>query len=210
MNWTRAAIAGAAGVPLIILLAFGLTRDPKEIPSPLPGRPAPEFSLRVLALGDTASSSVAMSGPDSINLAALRGDVVILNFWASWCTACGVEHEALTRVARRYAGQDVHFFGVVYIDSPQMALRWIERMGGQSYPSLTDEGSRTAIDYGLYGVPETFFIGRDGRVAYKHAGPVTERLLIEKIEQLRAAPAALGAADTPGAPSAPGAGAEGS
>ena len=187
MNWKRAAIAVAAAVPIIALLAFGLTRDPTAIPSPLPGRDAPEFRLRVIALGDTGT--VAPVETDSIALEALRGDVVVINFWASWCAACGVEHEALVRVARRYAGQGVHFYGIVYNDRPELALRWIRRMGGQTYPSLEDDRSRTAIDYGLYGVPETFFIGRDGRVAYKHAGPVTERLLTEWIERLRAAPA---------------------
>lgn len=189
MNWRRAAMAGVAAVPIIALLGFGLTRDPKEIPSPLPGRDAPDFRLRVITLGDTAATAVATSA-DSISLESLRGDVVVLNFWASWCAACGVEHEALVRVARRYSGRGVHFYGVVYNDRPELAVRWIRRMGGQNYPSLEDERSRTAIDYGLYGVPETFFIGRDGRVAYKHAGPVTEQLLTEWIERLRTEPAA--------------------
>ncbi len=188
MNWKRSAIAAAAGVPLIALLAYGLTRDPKVIPSPLPGRDAPDFALRVFAPGDTAAPAGATSAAalaDTIRLAALRGEVVVLNFWASWCAGCGVEHEALVSVARRYEGQGVRFVGVLYNDTPELAMRWIRRMGGQSYPSLQDDGARTAIDYGLYGVPETFIIGPDGRVAYKHAGPVTEQLLIEKIEALR-------------------------
>lgn len=188
MNWKRSAIAAAAGVPLIALLAYGLTRDPKVIPSPLPGRDAPDFALRVFAPGDTAAPAGVTSASalaDTIRLAALRGEVVVLNFWASWCAGCGVEHEALVSVARRYEGQGVRFVGVLYNDTPELAMRWIRRMGGQSYPSLQDDGARTAIDYGLYGVPETFIIGPDGRVAYKHAGPVTEQLLIEKIEALR-------------------------
>lgn len=181
-------MAAAAGVPLIALLAYGLTRDPKVIPSPLPGRNAPDFALRVFAPGDTAAPAGATSASalaDTIRLAALRGEVVVLNFWASWCAGCGVEHEALVSVARRYEGQGVRFVGVLYNDTPELAMRWIRRMGGQSYPSLQDDGARTAIDYGLYGVPETFIIGPDGRVAYKHAGPMTEQLLIEKIEALR-------------------------
>lgn len=188
MNWKHASIAAAAGVPLIMLLGFGLTRDPMVIPSPLPGREAPDFALRVFAPGDTASAvdaTTASALADTIRLAALRGEVVVLNFWASWCAGCGVEHEALVSVARRYDGQGVRFVGVLYNDTPDLAMRWIRRMGGQNYPSLQDDGSRTAIDYGLYGVPETFIIGPDGRVAYKHAGPVTEQLLIEKIEALR-------------------------
>jgi cytochrome c biogenesis protein CcmG/thiol:disulfide interchange protein DsbE len=189
VNWQRSALAAAAGVPLIALLGFGLTRDPKIIPSPLPGREAPDFTLRVFAPGDTASPATvtrASALADTIRLEALRGEVVVLNFWASWCGGCGVEHQALVSVARLYEGQGVRFIGVLYNDTPELAIRWIRRMGGQSYPSLEDDGARTAIDYGLYGVPETFIIGPDGRVAYKHAGPVTEQLLIEKINMLRA------------------------
>jgi cytochrome c biogenesis protein CcmG, thiol:disulfide interchange protein DsbE len=76
----------------------------------------------------------------------------------------------------------------VYNDNPENAARWIELMGGQAYPSLLDQGARTAIEYGLYGVPETFIIAPDGRVAYKHVGPVTEELLRQRIDSLRAAP----------------------
>jgi cytochrome c biogenesis protein CcmG/thiol:disulfide interchange protein DsbE len=189
MNWKRSAIAAAAAVPLIALLGFGLTRDPKIIPSPLPGRDAPDFALQVFAPGDTATRLSPTALADTVRLAALRGEVVVLNFWASWCAGCGVEHEALVSVAQRYEGQGVRFIGVLYNDRPEMGLRWIRRMGGQNYPSLLDDGSRTAIDYGLYGVPETFIIGPEGRVAYKHAGPVTAQLLIDKIEEVRAASA---------------------
>jgi cytochrome c biogenesis protein CcmG, thiol:disulfide interchange protein DsbE len=194
MNWKRATIAAAAGLPLIALLGFGLTRDPKEIPSPLPGQEAPDFALRVFTPGDTAAAPGALNESafaDTMRLAALRGEVVVLNFWASWCAGCGVEHEALVSVARLYQGKGVRFIGVLYNDTPELGVRWIRRMGGQNYPSLEDQGSRTAIDYGLYGVPETFIIGPDGRVSYKHAGPITAQLLIEKIEASRAgAPAA--------------------
>lgn len=182
MKWQRAVTAVAVAVPAIGLLAFGLTRDPGSIPSPLPGRAAPTFALAAFAKGDSARSTTL----DSVRLAALSGDVVVLNFYASWCLACRDEHEVLRTVGARYAGTDVHFFGVLYNDSPENAIRWLGAMGTLPYPSLTDPHSRTAIDYGLYGVPETFFIGRDGRVAYKHTGPVTEDVLIGKIEQLRA------------------------
>ena len=187
MNWRRSVVAAAAVVPVVALLGFGLTRDPREIPSPLPGRAAPDFRLAVLRPGDHPPARIP---GDTAALADHRGEVVVLNFWASWCLACRDEHAALSAVARELAGQGVQFFGPVYNDTPENAARWIDRMGGQAYPSLLDRGSRTAIDYGLYGVPETFFIGRDGRVAYKHVGPVTESLLRRKIDSLRAVPAA--------------------
>lgn len=180
MNWRRIALSFALVVPMIALLAFGMTRDPRELPSTMPGKPAPEFALPVLPGG------AAEADAGTASLRAHRGEVVVVNFWASWCLACRSEHAALSRVAARYAGQGVQFYGVLYNDTPPNAERYIREMGGQAYPTLLDPGTRTAIDYGLYGVPETFFIGPDGVIAHKHVGPVTEPLLIEWIERLRA------------------------
>jgi cytochrome c biogenesis protein CcmG/thiol:disulfide interchange protein DsbE len=164
-----------------------LTRDPGEILSPLPGRPAPDFALPTFTSGEaTALHPDAPPKVDSVKLADMRGDVVVVNFWASWCLACRSEHQELHRAAARYAKSDVHFLGVLYNDTPSNGLRWLGEYGALPYPSLEDKGSRMAIDYGLYGVPETFVIGRDGRVAYKHAGPITEELLAHKIDSLRA------------------------
>ncbi|HEX5727449.1 MAG TPA: redoxin domain-containing protein [Longimicrobiaceae bacterium] len=178
-SWKRVAIVVAALVPVIGLLAFGLGRNPAQIDSPLPGKEAPAFALPVFSGGPGAQPGTTVS------LADLRGQVVVLNFWASWCLACRDEHTVLSRVAERYAGQGVRFYGVLYNDNPQNGQRWIDEMGGQSYPALLDRGAVTAIDYGLYGVPETFIIGPDGRVAYKHIGPVPEGVLVEWIEKLR-------------------------
>ena len=172
MNWKRATVGAGGAVMMLALLAFGMTKDPGEIPSPLPGKNAPAFSLQVV------------DQPDKVDLATMRGEVVVLNFWASWCLNCRSEHSALSRVARMYEGKGVRFYGVIYNDSPENAKRWITEMGGQSYPSLIDGNSRTAIDYGLYGVPETFFISKDGRVAFKQIGPASEEVLIEWIEKL--------------------------
>ncbi|HZO19894.1 MAG TPA: redoxin domain-containing protein [Gemmatimonadaceae bacterium] len=182
MNWRRAAIATGFAIPLVALFSYGMTRDPREIPSPLPGRAAPDFALEVFRAGDDARDGP--SPGDTIKFADLRGKVVVVNFWASWCLACRDEHEALSRVARAYADRGVQFLGVLYSDRPASGMAWISDMGGQSYPSVRDPGSRTAIEFGLYGVPETFIIGTDGRVSYKHIGPVTEQLLIEKIEPI--------------------------
>jgi cytochrome c biogenesis protein CcmG/thiol:disulfide interchange protein DsbE len=188
MKWKTALMAAAFGVPAVGLLGFGLTRDPGTIPSPLPGREAPVFALAAFTSGEpTAMHPAEVPKVDSINLSKLRGEIVVVNFWASWCLACRDEHEALARISSRYVGTDVHFTGIIYQDSPAAALGYLKRMGPLPYPSLDDPGSRTAIDYGLYGVPETFFIDRNGRVADKHVGPVTEEFLIQKIEQLRKA-----------------------
>ena len=174
MNWRRATIATIAAAPIIALFAYGFTRDPGEIPSPLPGYDAPDFSLAVFAPGEPP---LARPLGDSLHLRDLAGKVVVLNFWASWCLACRDEHLALSETARRYAGEPTQFIGVLYNDRPAAGLRWIAAMGGQSYPSVTDEGSRTAIDFGLYGVPETFIVDARGRIAYKHIGPISERVL---------------------------------
>ncbi|MBV6520448.1 MAG: Thiol:disulfide interchange protein CycY [Gemmatimonadaceae bacterium] len=181
MNWKRSAIAGTVALPVIALLAYGLTQDPKEIPSPLPGKEAPSFALEVFSPGQPP---LARAIGDTIRLNTMRGQVLVLNFWASWCLACRDEHEALSEVARQYAGTKVHFLGVLYNDVPRNGLAWIEQMGGQSYPSVDDPRARTAIAYGLYGVPETFFVGPDGLVAYKHVGPVTAAVLRRKVDSL--------------------------
>jgi cytochrome c biogenesis protein CcmG/thiol:disulfide interchange protein DsbE len=151
-----------------------MTKDPGEIPSPLPGKAAPEFTLQI------------MNATETVDLTQLRGQVVVLNFWASWCLNCRTEHSALSQVATEYEGQDVKFYGVVYNDSPENAERWIQQMGGQTYPALIDPKSRTAIDYGLYGVPETFFISKTGRVAHKQIGPSTPEILRAWIDKLLA------------------------
>ena len=180
MNWKRAIVATLAATPVIALFAFGFTRDPAEIPSPLPGRPAPEFALEVFAPGE---APIARSVGDTIRLGGAAGKVVIVNFWASWCLACRTEHTALSETALQY-GDRTQFVGVLYNDRPGAALRWIEGMGGQTYPSVLDRRSQTAIDYGLYGVPETFIVGPDGRIAYKHIGAVTAPLLRHWIDSL--------------------------
>ena len=185
MNWKRSLIGAGVAVPLVALLGFGLTRDPRAIPSPLPGRAAPDFALSVIRRGDLAEVAVADVG-DTVRLARLRGQVVVLNFWASWCLACRAEHGVLSSVASTYVGRPVRFVGVLYQDAPEKGRVWIQEMGGQTYTAVNDPGSRTAIDYGLYGVPETFFIGPDGRVAYKHIGPVTDSVLTVHVDSLLA------------------------
>ena len=187
MNWKRAFLATLGATPLIALFAYGFTRDPAEIPSPMPGRDAPAFALDVFAPGEPP---LARAVGDTIRLGDLTGKVVVVNFWASWCLACRDEHTTLSETARAYADSPAQFVGVLYNDQVSPAIEWIRNMGGQSYPSVLDNGSRTAIDYGLYGVPETFIIDPHGRIAYKHMGPIPGQVLRKWIDSLMPAPTA--------------------
>ena len=172
MNWRRWAIP-VSGVPVVVFLAWGLTRDPHDIPSPLPGKAAPDFALQTLT-------------GDSLRLDSLKGKVVLVNFWASWCLACRAEHPVLVEAAKRYGDQGLQVVGVVYEDSRDNASAWMAERGGD-WPNVLDAGSRTAIKYGLFGVPETFFIGRDGRILYKQIGPLDQGVIDRWVPKLLAA-----------------------
>lgn len=163
-------VIGGVGA-VLSLLAYGFTRDPKAIPSPLVGRPAPTFSLTLLQGGSLDSST-------------LRGKVVVVNFWASWCyPACWNEAPRLEAAWRRYRDRGAALVGIVYQDSEANAREFIERHG-KTYPNGVDPSSRIAINYGVYGVPETFFIDRAGRIRRKHVGEIDEETLRNVIESL--------------------------
>jgi cytochrome c biogenesis protein CcmG, thiol:disulfide interchange protein DsbE len=170
----KVALITFAGLPIIGLFAWGLTQDPRAVKSPLPGKPAPLFALETLE-GDT------------LRLSDLKGQVVVMNFWASWCLACIGEHPLLVAASQKFNNQPVKFVGVVYQDTRGNAQEWLRERGVYG-KSVLDKGSRTAIDFGLAGVPETFFIGKDGRVAYKQVGPVTEEVLNTWVSKLLSAP----------------------
>jgi len=165
----RALWALVIAIPLIALLAYGFGRDPSVIASPLLNKPAPAFTLRTL---DGAS----------LSLKQFRGKPVVLNFWASWCLACKVEHPYLVQAWQTYT-PDVGFVGIVYEDSAGNARAFMREYGG-GWPDVLDPGQRTALDYGVYGVPETFFIDRRGIVRYKQIGGVTPQLLDGEIQSL--------------------------
>lgn len=155
--------------PLIFVLASGLRYDPREVVSPLIGRPAPEFALSDLA-------------GRAIRLEDLRGQPVVLNFWATWCQPCAVENPIFAAMSRRYAGR-VRFVSVIYQDSPE-AVRAYEQLRGSWGPTLTDPESRIAIRYGVYGVPETFIIDSKGLIHEKVTGMVSFAGLSRSLEAM--------------------------
>jgi cytochrome c biogenesis protein CcmG/thiol:disulfide interchange protein DsbE len=185
MNWRRSLIGIAIALPIVGLLAYGMTLDPDAIPVTMPGKDAPVFALPVM---DAAEA-------DSVFFAAHRGQVLVLNFWASWCIECRHEHTDLSMTAAQYEPKGVRFYGVLYKDSQPNARDWIRSMGGQTYPTLVDDGSRTAVDYGVSKVPETVVIDQKGVVVYKHLGPITAAQLAAIIDPLLAPQPA----STPGA-----------
>lgn len=160
-----------AAVPFLGLLLFGLTRNPDFFPTPLIGQPAPSWQLETLE-------------GDSLSLGELQGKVVVLNFWASWCVPCRQEHGVLLRAADAWPDEEVEVIGVVYDDTRRNAQRFLDQLGN-SWRHVMDPGSRTAIDYGVHGVPETFFVAPDGTVGRKHIGPVTWDVVSTTVDSLR-------------------------
>ncbi|MBI2325237.1 MAG: TlpA family protein disulfide reductase [Chloroflexi bacterium] len=167
----RAAIVVAL-VGLVVVLAFGFRRDPQDIRTGTVGRPAPAFDLERL------------DAPGRVRLADLSGKIVIVNFFASWCIPCKEEAPALVRVWERYRKADVVFVGIVYQDSPQAAKEFHDRLG-QTWPIAMDDNARTALAFGVFGIPETYFIGTDGVIAGRRIGAIDEATLIRGIEELR-------------------------
>lgn len=182
MNWKRSLIGLGVAIPIVTLLAYGLTRDPRFIASPLPGKAAPDFALPMLDAPVTESAT-----GDSIHLADMRGNVVLVNFWASWCIPCREEHPALLEGAHAFMPKGVKFVGIAYNDKPEDSRDWLKEYG-QAYPSLLDPGAHVAIDYGITGVPETFILNKQGIVAFKKFGPITQAELAQKLDSLLAAP----------------------
>jgi len=163
-------------VPVLGLLAYGFRVNPRDIPSPLVGRPAAPFVLRTF------------DGRD-LSLASLRGRVVVLNFWASWCyPACYEEAPALERSWRAYRDREVSVVGVAIQDQPDAARKFIADFS-LSFPNAPDPDGKVSVDYGVYGVPETFFIDRAGRIRLKQTGAVSDDLFRGEVEKLLGEPA---------------------
>lgn len=163
----RATIPLAVFALLVILLAIGLTLNPREVPSPFIGMPAPAFSLPSLHQPER-----------QVTPAQMKGRVWVLNVWASWCTSCRAEHEVVSKLAE---SGEAPIIGLNYKDRRPDALAWLEQLGDPYSASVMDEKGDTGIDWGVYGVPESFIIDQQGVIQYKHIGPVTEQSLRETI-----------------------------
>lgn len=161
---------------VVLFLAAGLNLDPRKVPSPLIDKPAPAFTLPRLH-----------EPGQSLGTEAMRGQVWLLNVWASWCAACRTEHPVLNKLVET---RSLNLVGLNYKDEPAAAKQWLRELGNPYVVSLMDQDGRVGIDWGVYGVPETFVIDKQGVIRHKHIGPLTyadigkEILpLIDKLEQ---------------------------
>ena len=154
-------------IVLVGFLAVGLTLNPRELPSPLVGKAAPEFSLPQLH-----DPGKVISSTD------LKGKVWLRNFWASWCGGCKEEHPVLIQLAQSGA---VPIYGMDYKDQRNEALAWLKEWGNPYPVVAVDELGRVGINYGVYGVPETYLIDKAGVIRYKQIGPIREDILEKKI-----------------------------
>jgi cytochrome c biogenesis protein CcmG, thiol:disulfide interchange protein DsbE len=155
---------------LVFFLFRGLSLDPKEVPSPLIGKPAPQFALTRL---DDANTTVKRDD--------MLGKVWMLNVWASWCVACREEHPLLVEFAKTKA---LPIIGLNYKDQRPDGMGWLQQFGNPYDLSIFDQNGRVGIDFGVYGVPETFIIDKKGMIRMKHIGPLTPDVIAKRIQPL--------------------------
>lgn len=155
---------------LVVFLGVGLGLNPREVPSPLIGKPAPMFKLPQLH-----------EGGKTISQRDLLGQVWLLNVWASWCVSCRQEHPVLMELARSGA---VPIYGLDYKDNREEGIAWLRQYGNPYVLSAVDAEGRIGIDYGVYGVPETFLIDKTGVIRHKHIGPLTPEVVQKKLMPL--------------------------
>ena len=173
MRRLRWLIVPALVVPLGWVLFAGIGRDPRELPSPLIGKPMPEFSLTTL-------------DGEQLTAEELRGRPVLVNFWASWCVpACVDEHPVLLDAQERH-GDELAIVGVLYEDRVDDARGFLARYGDGGWPNVIDPGGELAIEFGVTGPPESYLIDADGVVRYKHFGPLTSDVLDEQLARISA------------------------
>lgn len=172
MVW--AAIAASIGFMLLaIIFASRFGGDPTISSSPLIGHPAPTAPIALL------------DGSGEVSLADFPDDIIVVNYWASWCLSCRGEHPALLQAATDYDGRDVRFISINYQDTLPNAVAWLDELGwSDETVYVVDEGSTTAFEWGVLGIPETFFVDRDGIVVGKVSGPVTYPLIARTLDQI--------------------------
>ncbi len=164
---------------LLALFYTSLHHDPRELPSPLIGKPGPAFELPVLAFPKSEAAPLVLRAED------LKGKALLVNFFASWCEGCRVEHPFLMQLAQ--SGQ-VQIVGVDYKDAEADVRAWLDRRGNPYSPVLFDLEGKTGIDWGVYGVPETFVLNAEGVIVYKHVGAMTADAWERKIKPLLVKP----------------------
>ena len=174
LRWTGLAVVGAT-VVLAVVLASRFGTDPGLVDSPLLGQPAPEFDL------------AGLDGSPGTTLSGLRGDIVVVNFFASWCLECREEHDDLVATSEAFADQGVTFVQIGYQEAAEESLAYLDEAGRSATTLyLADPGSRTAIAYGVFGIPETFFIDPEGIVVGKIIGEADALILGGTIDAIRA------------------------
>ena len=181
MNWKRATIAAVCVVPLILLFGYGMTRDPKDIPSPLPGHQASPFALAVFAPGQPPLNRTP---GDTVRLADLKGEVVVLNFWASWCEPCQVEAPLLEHAQDQLEHHGGTVLGVTYLDASPDSQSFARRYH-LTYPNLRDNNGAFAHSYGTDQLPESFVIDRQGHIVAVSRGEIDQTFLNRAIALAR-------------------------
>lgn len=171
-RWLRLGVVFAIAA-LVVVLVLAFRRDPHDIRTGTVGKPAAAFTVQKL------------DGSGSVALDEARGKVTVVNFFASWCIPCKEENPALLRAYERYRSSDVVFLGVLYQDSRDSGLKYIND-NGVTWPTGSDDDGRVAFAYGVFGIPETYFIGADGVIAGRHIGPIDDTTLTNAIDKLRA------------------------
>lgn len=170
-KWWILGLGALLLLPLVYVLYSGFGNDPHAIPDTRTGTPAPDFALHTL-------------DGEPVVLKELRGFPVVLNFWATDCQGCIIEHANLVKAGETYGPQGVVFLGVLYNDSEKLAKAFLKQKGS-SYPTLLDPDGRTAVDYGVTGIPETYFIDKQGMIVHKAAYPLSWPELVERLEALK-------------------------
>jgi len=173
LRWVGYGVAMAT-VALAVVLASRFGHDPSLVESPLIGKPAPEFNL------------VSLDGSETVSLLDLRGDIVVINFYASWCLECRLEHDDLVATSDSFGGDGVTFVQIAYHENSSVSLAWLDTVGMSQWTHyLADPGSRTAIAYGVFGIPETYFVDPEGIVVAKTIGETSSWVLGNTIDAIK-------------------------